>query len=83
MLNSINTNLKMDINEIRREGKKTGMKDEWKGKREGGKMNERKEGRKERKKAEGRVKQTNKRKKTEGYLNIKSFFAIGDVSGFY
>ena len=35
MLNSINTNLKMDINEIRREGKKTGMKDEWKGKREG------------------------------------------------
>ena len=37
----------------------------------------------ERKKAEGRVKQTNKRKKTEGYLNIKSFFAVGDVSGFY
>lgn len=40
----------MDINEIRREGKKTGMKDEWKGKREGGKMNERKEGRKGEKK---------------------------------
>lgn len=50
MLNSINTNLKMDINEIRREGRKTGMKDEWKGKREGGKMNERKEGRKGEKK---------------------------------
>lgn len=50
MLNSINMNLKMDINEIRKEGKKIGMKDEWKGKREGGKMNEWKEGRKGEKK---------------------------------
>lgn len=50
------------------------MKDERNGRREGGKTNGRKEGRKE---------QKNKRKKkTEGYLNIKSFFAISNVPGF-
>ena len=49
-------------------------------------MDGRKEGREERKKERKLKEERNKRtkeKKTEGYLNIKSFFAIGDVSGFY
>ena len=35
---------------------------------------------------DGWKRKTSKQKKeenTEGYLNIKSFFAIGDISGFY